>query len=462
MKKSKTPFFAISRIIAILFLFFLGLTTAQAQVKIGDNPNNIDPASVLELESASRALVLTRITDAQMQSMVPLQGAVIYNIDQQCVFYFDANSWKNLCAEGGGPGGDNATLVDNGDGTYTFTDSNGVETVILFNGGGNSVTGQPGSIFFAGTDMNASENNNELFWDTVTSRLGIGTNNNLNNKLTVNGDIGATQLLLNNANQDPTPLIIRGSGQDQRMIAFQDENLGTTLFNINFRGAGLNIDEINKSHRLFIKILGGMGIETRTPTETLDVAGTFRVRQLDPSQTTDNIVTVDANGVFHRSITTSSSGKSTTDIFAKKSAKWTNDNTKIGLNFGTTVAPIFASEEFKDDIYSVKGNSLVIKSSGRYEVRSNLSLLGANISSSGQVASINARININGLPKGFICVASNNGSKNSTVLSSLQINELLELNVGDVITIIVYTDALSNTIYFNGNNTSSFTITKFK
>ena len=174
-----------------------------------------------------------------------------------------------------------------------------------------------------------------------------------------------------------------------------------------------------------------MGIETAQPTETLDVAGTLRVRELAPALTTDNFVTVDADGVFHRSITPSSSGKSTAGVFTKKSAKWVDGNAKTALLFGATVAPIFVSEKFKDGnntIYSQKENSLFIKLAGRYEISYNLSLIGKNISSNGQTANISSRINVNGVPIGPINVASNNGSKNEKVLSSLQMNELLELD----------------------------------
>ena len=467
MKKNETPFFANSVRIVILLLFSFVLTIGKAQVKIGENPSVIDPASILELEDTSRALVLTRVTDAQMQLITPLEGALVYNTDQECVFYFDNSSWKNLCSEGGGQGGGNASLVNNGDNTYTFTDANGVETLISFEGGtgGNPTMGEPGSIFFAGSDMSATENNNELFWDTVTNRLGIGVNANLNNKLNVDGDIGASQLLLNEANQDPTPLVIRGQGADQRLIAFQDVNLGNTLFNINFRGAGLNIDEVNKQHRLFIKILGGLGIETAQPTETLDVAGTLRVRELPPAEPSDNFVTVDANGVLHRSTTTSNSGKSTIDSFRNSSGRWSNGSLKVSLNFGETLAPLFANEKFKDNensVYEVKGNSLTVKRSGLYDIRANLSLVGSNISYLGEPATISARILINGSPLGSISVAANNGSLNSSVLSSIHIDELLKLKAKDIITIAVQTDAVARTIYFNDKDSSSFVITKLK
>ena len=79
--------------LATLCLF----TAASGQIKIGDNPQNIDAASVLELESNDRVLVITRISEAQMNSIVPSQGALVYNIDAQCIFYYNGSTWINLC-----------------------------------------------------------------------------------------------------------------------------------------------------------------------------------------------------------------------------------------------------------------------------------------------------------------------------------------------------------------------------
>ncbi|MBT8185651.1 MAG: hypothetical protein KJN76_12475, partial [Eudoraea sp.] len=69
----------------------------SGQIKIGDNPQNLDAASVLELESNDRVLVITRISEAQMNTLVPLQGAMVYNTDAQCIFYYDGAAWVNLC-----------------------------------------------------------------------------------------------------------------------------------------------------------------------------------------------------------------------------------------------------------------------------------------------------------------------------------------------------------------------------
>ena len=81
----------------VLGIFAVGLL--QSQIKIGNNPQNIDAASVLELESNSQVLVITRVSEAQMNTITPLQGALIYNTDEGCVFYYDGTVWVNLCEE---------------------------------------------------------------------------------------------------------------------------------------------------------------------------------------------------------------------------------------------------------------------------------------------------------------------------------------------------------------------------
>ena len=67
------------------------------QIKIGDNPQNIDASSVLELESNSRVLVITRINTQQMNALTPLPGAIVYNTDIECIHFFDGVNWLNLC-----------------------------------------------------------------------------------------------------------------------------------------------------------------------------------------------------------------------------------------------------------------------------------------------------------------------------------------------------------------------------
>ncbi|MCG2461415.1 hypothetical protein K8352_11695, partial [Flavobacteriaceae bacterium F89] len=85
----------------LLLLLWIG-PWAQSQVKIGDNPQTLDPASILELESTSRALVISRVSTAQMNTITPLRGAMVYNTDADCLYYYNGTSWINLCEASGG------------------------------------------------------------------------------------------------------------------------------------------------------------------------------------------------------------------------------------------------------------------------------------------------------------------------------------------------------------------------
>ena len=67
-----------------LFIFgwMLLCSFSSAQVKIGGDPKIIHPHSLLELKSNTKALVLTIVTDSEMQAITPLNGALVFNIDQ--------------------------------------------------------------------------------------------------------------------------------------------------------------------------------------------------------------------------------------------------------------------------------------------------------------------------------------------------------------------------------------------
>ncbi|MEP0263871.1 hypothetical protein [Dokdonia sp.] len=109
----------------ILFMILLSSISSIAQIKIGNNPNSIDNNSLLELESTSKVLVITRVTNTQMNVITPLAGAMVYNTDENCVFQYNGINWTSLCNIDNAP-----TLVDNQDGTYTFTNILG-ETIII-------------------------------------------------------------------------------------------------------------------------------------------------------------------------------------------------------------------------------------------------------------------------------------------------------------------------------------------
>lgn len=82
-----------------LFWTFILLWTscAIAQVKVGDNINTIDAASILELESTTKAFVMTRVNTSQMNAITPLNGAMVYNTDVKCICVYEGAIWKSLC-----------------------------------------------------------------------------------------------------------------------------------------------------------------------------------------------------------------------------------------------------------------------------------------------------------------------------------------------------------------------------
>ncbi|QXP51778.1 hypothetical protein [Cellulophaga sp. HaHa_2_1] len=83
--------------VVIIAFLFLGSGQLQAQVKIGNNPQTINPSSLLELESIDKAFVVSRVTNAQMNAITPLEGAMVYNTEEQCIHYYDGLQWINIC-----------------------------------------------------------------------------------------------------------------------------------------------------------------------------------------------------------------------------------------------------------------------------------------------------------------------------------------------------------------------------
>ena len=122
-----------SKYLYIIILFtYLCSNVVYGQIKIGDNPQIIEESSLLELESTSKVLVITRMSDAEMQLLQPLRGAIVFNTDEDCVFFYDGTNWSNLCNEGESNSSEAISLTANGDGTFTFLGTD--QLPVTFNG----------------------------------------------------------------------------------------------------------------------------------------------------------------------------------------------------------------------------------------------------------------------------------------------------------------------------------------
>ncbi|MGI9553212.1 MAG: hypothetical protein ACR2MT_18540, partial [Aurantibacter sp.] len=146
-------------------------------------------------------------------------------------------------------------------------------------------------------------------------------------------------------------------------------------------------------------------------------------------------------------------------------ARWTNRDTDTNLNVDKTTAPIFGNEDYNDnmELYQVRDNKLVVRESGRYDIRGNISLMGANSSANTrQRTNANARIAVNGVvvgaraASGYIRYASNQTQ------SSIHLNEILHLKANDVISIVMFKEANSGAVKFSASGESSFMINKLK
>lgn len=90
-------------IFTLTSLAFFGLSTLQAQVKVGNNPTSIDASAELEVESSAKGFLPPRMTTAQRNAISnPAEGLTIYNTDANCLQWWNGNGWFDICS---GPDG---------------------------------------------------------------------------------------------------------------------------------------------------------------------------------------------------------------------------------------------------------------------------------------------------------------------------------------------------------------------
>jgi len=344
---------------------------------------------------------LTPATTAEMNAISgSILGSLVYNTTESSVYQYNGSAWIAVTGSATGAWNINGTA-----GTNSVTD-------------------------FLGT--------------TDAQDLVLKSNNT--EKLRLVQDRG--QLLINQATIfNSHPLVIRANGVD--VLAFED-NTGTPKWHWNLLGNGLNFVESGVAdYRLFLENGGQVGVNTNTPSEQLDVNGGARVRSLNTANANDEILAADATGVLKRSK-------------VNFGGRWTNSDTGTNLNVNNTLAPIFGNEDYKDDgtqLYEVIGNTLIVKESGRYDIRANISLL---VPTNRARTNVNARIAINGTSIGARAATGYVRWANGQQQSSLHMNEILNLNANDVITIVTTQEATSGTVRFSGANESSFNINKVR
>ncbi|PKB43359.1 hypothetical protein AX016_1553 [Cellulophaga sp. RHA19] len=243
-------------VFGLLFSICL-FTSTQAQVKIGENPQNLHFNSVLELESTSKALVVTRLSTLQMEAITPLNGAVIYNTDTSCLHYFNGTEWINLCeAENAA----DINLVDNGDDTYTFTNAAGDDITFETPAFTSNHTGSFGATFSSGIKITDDGNTVNIEVDQVhgNSILNktIGRTKIADDAIGVD-ELGDTSVNTNNLiDESVTPVKIQPSTTPSQVLKTNATGTNVewgTLDATNIAGQDLTADDAS------ITVTGGIG-----------------------------------------------------------------------------------------------------------------------------------------------------------------------------------------------------------
>ena len=87
---------------SIAIVFLLLSQNSWGQIKLGQNPQSIDPAALLDLESSTKGLLLPRLTSAERDA-IPMGsspvGLVIYNTDANELQYLFEETTTNAKGE---------------------------------------------------------------------------------------------------------------------------------------------------------------------------------------------------------------------------------------------------------------------------------------------------------------------------------------------------------------------------
>jgi len=126
----------IIRSLSLAFVFGCLLTTnLSGQIKMGDNPNDINSSSLLELESTTKGFLWPRMTTTQRDNIVmPPTGLTIFNIESVCVEVNvgtpTAPSW--LCLRGDSDNQDVTQFSLNGDILTISIEGGNTQVVSIF------------------------------------------------------------------------------------------------------------------------------------------------------------------------------------------------------------------------------------------------------------------------------------------------------------------------------------------
>ncbi len=320
----------ITQCICSIALLFLYLSSA-AQVKVGNNPNTIKAASLMELESTDKGFVFPRVSlSGSLSSPAPLatdllEGTVVYNNNSAFgsgvgLYIWTAGAWKVVTPAAGFtlPALTNGSVIFSNGTTLSQNNSNffwdnanarlGIGTATpgykLDVAGTGIFRASGGSLLLSGTG--AGSHTYAEFYPDGTSNgrkayLGYGSNGST--QLSMVNEIAAGDISMStgrnlylsagatgrffiqgssgntgiNTTNPQHALVVQAAAGKTELLGFYN-NAGTDKYNFSFLNGGLNLSESNVAGgRLFIKDGGNVGINNVNPTQKLDVVGNIQI-----------------------------------------------------------------------------------------------------------------------------------------------------------------------------------------
>jgi len=212
----------------------------------------------------------------------------------------------------------------------------------------------------------------------------------------------------------------------------------SSIFEITSSNQGILFPQLSTTERNAINSAQKGLIIFNTDTQTLEIN---RGTTLTPQWKTINTETVLAS-------------------HPRQSAKFENTDISTNLNTSATrTTPLLSTTLWNDNesLFTVSNNTLTVNQSGRYKLIVNISLRRAG---SGSRKAPEAYITVNNIQESAIASTAYIRNSADHIEASLHLNEILELNQGDVIAVICKRGAQSGTVRLRSVGSSNFYIEK--